>query len=179
MIVTGTGHGGLVAEWMYFVRSEIIVRDIDHLDEYVPEVLRDISLKFPELGHYTATIYHFGYSNNRDRYVGYAYRSTKNWQSEELQEGLGIKPQVSVNLENNFKLPDKFIEIIKLQRECDLKLPIEEQVGIGGDVHFVHMINGEFHIYRCFRFPTYENDYESMCNNLIRKSKSTGQGGKA
>jgi hypothetical protein len=170
MAVTGTGHGGLVARWMSYVRDRIIAKDIDHLNKYVPAELRSLWKEFQVFHDNTATIYHFGYSETRGRYVGYAYRSVNNWSSEELQDGIGIKPPVVVDLETNFELPEKFIEIMQLQKATDRSLPVGQRVGIGGEVHFVHMTNGTVTISRCYRFPDYEVNYKSMCKNIdVRK----------
>ena len=107
-VVTGTGHGTFINEWMNFVRGKIIAKDIDHLNEYVPQALNEIAEQFPELGDITATVYHFGFSIRRNIYTGYAYRSVNEWRSEELKPGTGLKPPIDVDLNKNYKLPEKF-----------------------------------------------------------------------
>lgn len=61
-VVTGTGNGLLVAEWMNYARSNIIAKDIDHFNNYAPDSLSTVAKRFPELDTVSTTIYHFGYS---------------------------------------------------------------------------------------------------------------------
>lgn len=164
--VAGTGHGSLIQEWMHFVRSNLVARDVEHLNQYVPDVLKEIANRHPELEEITATIYHFGYSEHRQTYTGYAYRSTNNWASEELPYGVGVKPQIKIEIEENFELPGKFVEIMLAQQEADSLLPKSERVGIGGEINFVHMAQGAFNISTCHRFANYESDYAKICEAM-------------
>ena len=165
--VAGTGHAELITQWMNFIRSSLVARDVEHLNQYVPDNLKKLAENFPELDDITATIYHFGFSNYRQAYIGYAYRSTNGWISEELSyDGIGIKPVIKVDLRECFQLPEKFIEIMKNQQEEDNKLPPKERVGIGGEIHFVHMADGLINISICHRFDNYESDYERICAGI-------------
>ena len=165
-IVTGTGHGSMVADWMHYARCNVIATDIDHLNEYTPDSLRQIAENHPELQWVSATVYHFGFSNGRGRFLAYAYRSTNNWESEEIADGIGVKPQIDFLVDESFQLPAAFIELIKRQRDQDLSLAPEERVGIGGDIHFVIMNTDGIHVSRCYRFPSYQEDFEAMCARL-------------
>ena len=167
MVVSGTGNGQVINEWMALVRSKIVITDIEHLNEYAPNSLAKIMDKYVENEEITATIYHFGYSQARERFVGYAFRSINDWIPEELpSDSIGIKPNIKYNVGAEFQLPLSFIELISRQRELDLELPHEERVGIGGDIHFVHMNGNGINISKCHRFSSYEEDYEKMCENL-------------
>lgn len=166
MVVTGTGHGSFVAEWMHHARSNVIATDIDHLNQYTPDRLRQIAANHADLARITATIYHFGFSNARNRFLAYAYRSTKNWESEEILDGIGVKPPIDFLPGKSFELPATFIELIERQRKQDRSLPPDQRVGIGGDIHFVVMNRGGIHVSRCYRFPSYEQDFEAMCTRL-------------
>jgi len=162
-VVTGTGHAVFVAEWMAQSRGNVIATDVDHLNKYTPDILKVIASGHKELNTVTATIYHFGYSESRERFVGYVYRSTSNWKSEEILEGTRIKPVVEYDFGEQFQLPSSFIELMKFQREQDLQFPIEERVGIGGHIHFVVMNRDSIHISIVHRFSSYEVDYQTMC----------------
>lgn len=166
VIVTGTGHGLFIDEWMAMARGGIIARDIDHLNLYTPGCLRKIAEKYPELSNISVTIYHFGFSNERNRFLCYVYRSSSQFEAEEILFGVGIKPAIEYKIEDNFELPKKFIEIMKLQQKEDFGLPISERIGIGGDIHFLHMTEQGIHISCCHRFDTYEKEYEQMCQKL-------------
>lgn len=165
IIAAGTGDASLISEWLSFIRENIIARDIDHVNQYVPDALRDIAIKYTELETVTCTIYHFGYSIQRDRFLGYAYRSTNNWTSEELLSGVGIKPAVTYDFGNEFKIPDSFIELIKYQAELELIKPLDEKIGIGGDIHLVIMNRNGYSVNVCHRFDNYEHDFDIMCQN--------------
>jgi len=165
-IVTGTGHGTLVSDWLEKSRSGVIAQDIDHLDQYTPSILKQISINYPELNEITSTIYHFGFSEEKNRFLGYAYRSTENWKSEELLDGIRVKPATEYTFGENVQLPNDFIELMKKQRKEDLELPLKERIGIGGDIHYVVMNHLGVNISRCHRFNTYDIDYRTMCENL-------------
>lgn len=165
-IVTGTGHGSFVADWMHYARCNVIATDIDHLNQYTPDSLRRLAANHENLGRITATIYHFGFSSARNRFLAYVYRSTKNWESEEILDGVGVKPQIDFYPDETFELPAAFIELAKRQREQDNSLPPYERVGIGGDIHFVVMNRNGIHVSRCYRFPSYDQDFEAMCTHL-------------
>jgi hypothetical protein len=164
-VVSGTGHGRLIAEWMSFVRDRIIATDIDHLNQYVPDALIKLSKSYDNLNSNTATIYHFGYSDYRQRYLAYAYRSTSNWKSEEILEGVGIKPAIDYQFGECFELPRIFIELMEEQRTIDNELVESKRIGIGGDIHFIVMSNGNINISKVHRFSSYNLDYKAMCEN--------------
>ena len=165
-IVTGTGLAMLIVEWMSCARGNVIAKDIDHLNQYTPDHLRTISQKYTELSRISATIYHFGYSESRDRFVGYAYRSRNNWIPEERLDFIGYKPEVEYSFDSDIELPRSFIELMEYQREQDLKLPLDKRLGIGGDIHFVVMNRNGINVSRCHRFASYEADYDIMCQKL-------------
>lgn len=165
-ILTGTGFGPFVSEWMAQARSNILAQDIEHLNQYAPDCLLKLASHYPQLNGTSATIYHFGYSQGRDKFLGYAYRSTRNWISEEIQYGIGMKPVVPFEFENSLNLPKTFIELMELQREEDLKLPKSERIGIGGEIHFIIMNRNGINVQRCHRFSSYDEDYKIMCNRI-------------
>jgi hypothetical protein len=165
LIVAGTGHGDILSEWFALVRSSVVATDIEHLNQYATDAISKIASN-QEQNEISATVYHFGYSKNKKRFIGYAYRSTNNWVPEELKEGIGIKPAIKYNFEDDFQLPSSFVKLIIRQRELDLELPLEERIGIGGDIHFVVMNYNAINISICYRFPSYDDDFQEMCLNI-------------
>ncbi len=165
LIVAGTGHGKILSEWYALARCSVIATDIEHLNQYASDAINEIAIN-QEFNEMNTTIYHFGYSENRERFIGYAYRSKNNWVSEELKEGIGIKPPIKYDFGEDFELPSSFVELMISQRELDLGQPFEERVGIGGDIHFVVMNRDYINISKCHRFPSYEEDYQEMCQKL-------------
>ena len=151
---------------MAYVRSQIIATDIEHLDQYTPEALQNLSEHFPDLDDITATIYHFGYSERKNRFLCHVYRSTSDWNSEQILEGIGVKPAINYDFGEKFTLPGSFIDLIKLQRENDLNMPTDKRVGIGGDIHFIVMDRAGINISKCHRFESYEEDLNTMCAEI-------------
>jgi hypothetical protein len=163
-VMCGTGVMQLVIDWFVCIQTAVIVRDIPHLDQYAPNQLRAIAGKYDLNSKLTSTIYHFGYSEIDQRYRGFAYRSEKNFISEELEYGFGIKPPVE--FEPIQSLPKGFVEMMEQQRIEDRKKPTEDQVGIGGDIHLFVMTPEQMVLTRCHRFEDYESCYSKMLENL-------------
>lgn len=111
------------------------------------------------MGDFTATLYHFGYSRKEAKYVGYAYRSSDDFKSNRLQDSsLGIKPQVHIEASEDIKFPDFLITIILEQQRQDQLLPLDKQVGIGGEIEFVVLRDGGINIETVHRFSSYETE---------------------
>ena len=166
LAVAGTGDARFVNSWFEKTRSGFIAKDIDHLDQYCPNALQELWATFKSTTTSTSTTYHFGYSKQRERYVGYAYRSEDNFISEPLRDGFGTKPATEVSLSEKYEFPKLFIEIMTRQHDEDRALPKPDRVGIGGDIHFVQMMNRHIGITQCHRFPTYDEDYSLMCRAI-------------
>jgi hypothetical protein len=163
-VMCGTGLMQLVIDWFVCIQTAIIVRDIPHLDQFTRNQLQNIARKYDFSSGLSSTIYHFGYSHREQRYRGFAYRSEKDFASEELEYGFGIKPRVEFRPVQS--LPQAFIEMVERQRLEDRKKPTNEQVGIGGDIHFFVMTPKQMVLTRCHRFEDYEYCYSEMLKNL-------------
>ena len=123
LVIAGTGLASLINGWFHFVNANIVAQDIDHLNLFTTETLRRIASQFGTQIT-TTTLYHFGYSSFDKRYVGYAYRSTKDWISEKLPDALGLKPVVYVPETDNIQFPQFLIDRVSEQRRHDILLPI-------------------------------------------------------
>ena len=111
------GYGGsapLINDWFRFVNGSIIATDVDSLNLYAPTLLRNATAQSQGTDFTSTTLYHFGYSTTRNRYVGFAYRSTKNWEPDQLPDALGFKPVVDVRPTEKIEFPQFFIDIISL-----------------------------------------------------------------
>ena len=162
LVIAGTGLAPLINDWFHFVNGNIVARDIDDLNLYAPRLLRDATAQCQGTDLTTTTLYHFGYSTTRNRYIGYAYRSTKNWEPDQLQDALGFKPVVDVQPTDKIEFPQFFIDIVSEQRRKDLLLPASERVGIGGDIQFVVLEHGVVTVSNVLRFDSYVLDYDLM-----------------
>jgi hypothetical protein len=159
-VMCGTGVMLLVIDWFTFLLTKVLARDVVELDRLTPDALRSLAEQYDLDSELTVTIYHFGYCEPEERYRGFAYRSTSNFASDELPYGIGTKPPLSdVRIQS---LPEDFIKMINQQRLEDRNNPVDEQVGIGGDVHFFVMTTEYMALQRCHRFDDYEENYREM-----------------
>jgi hypothetical protein len=165
-VIVGTGAGGFGLDWFRVVNTQMVVRNIPHLDHFAPNALRALWAEMPAemRAGSTATIYHFGFDDQETRYRGFAYRSERDFESEELQYGIGIKPPTEVGEIRD--LPGDLVRVVERQRAEDRAKPRAEQVGIGGDVFFLHLTPDGMTLRRCHRFDDYEEAFVEMCKNV-------------
>lgn len=153
-VICGTGAGGFHSRWAEYVNSRIVLLDIDNLDYHSPkslsELWRDYKREFNTGDECTVTIYHIGLSLTTGRIKRFAYRSTDEFKSVELQGGWFYKPECP--------LPDgnDVLDIIKTmmfeQRAIQEATPSAERVYIGGQINVIilekdcvrHMTIAEF-----------------------------------
>lgn len=166
MVIAGTGLAAMVTQWFQFVNGNIVARDVDHVDLYAPGALRRAEAECPGTDLTTTTLYHFGYSQEQQRYVGYAYRSAKNWASEKLPYALGVKPPVPVSPTDDIQFPQFLVDVMREQRRADQSLPSSERVGIGGEVSFVVMRDQSVTVAPVHRFESYETELQQMAAKL-------------
>jgi hypothetical protein len=169
-MMCGTGMLGLLMDWFVAIQSGAVVRDIIDLDPFVPEQLQRLSQKYPLDLQNTTTIYHFGYSVIEKRFRGFVYRSTTNFASQELEYQIRFKP--AVDMSEITSLPADFIRVMSQQQQQDKQLPISNQVGIGGEIHFAILQHNSVHISCCHRFDTYEPDFATMLAHTEKNSVS-------
>lgn len=172
MVVAHTGIATVGQRWAYQLQTGVIARDIDLLDRHVQAALQqidaEVEAEFGKPG-MSSTIYHLGYSQDRQCYTGYVYRSTNGYASEPMEPGFRIKP----GPEGDFNTPNTLEELIQLgvrvRAEQDAR-PIDERVHIGGE--FVQTMLGE----RCMltskihRFEDFETQWLAMNEALSLQS---------
>lgn len=156
LVVAGTGHAKFITGWFRYLQANLHGASIDDLSTEAPNIFRALVSAEGGLNGLTATIYHFGYSPREQRYVGYAYRSGNDFCSDRLPYGLGFKPLVMAMPCDDICFPDFLIDIILEQQRQDYLLPIDERVGIGGDIEFVVMSNRKIGVETVHRFLSYE-----------------------
>lgn len=158
-----TGVGDLATQW--FVKLErFLAHDIHQLDEYVTPALQRLGVEFGLNSNQTTTVYHLGFSENEQRYVGFAYRSTNDFKSERLPYGLATKPPVHGATATNYA---DFIGIMEEQRAADNTLPPDERVFIGGEIHVLDLHSKTMTIQTIHRFDDYDSLYEKMLDALL------------
>jgi hypothetical protein len=165
-------------EWYCTVVSSLLAKDLKQLDEFIPDQLRNIFQRHQAqcAREVTSTIYHFGFDEGESRFIGFAYRSTNNFRSEQLPEGTGIKPNnidVKDFVVRNF--PDDFINLAKQQKAADEDSALNERVGIGGKLIAYSMHRHEIPsgktfpvltCYTCHQFDDYDSAYSLACAKL-------------
>lgn len=158
LVVAGTGHMGFITGWFQHLQSNGLGVSIDNLNGEAPSIFRASVSAAGGLNGLTATIYHFGYSTQEGRYVGYAYRSENNFRSDRLQDALGLKPVIEVAPNEDIQFPKFMIDIVLEQQRQDCQKSISERVGIGGEIEFVVMSDRLIHVETVHRFSSYEDE---------------------
>jgi hypothetical protein len=177
-LICGTGSLGFILDWSRHVLGGMLALDIGHLDEFTPNSLRDLHAARPEAERLamTSTIYHLGFDDSEDRFVGYAYRSTDNFDSERLEYGTRLKPGYS-GQRHLTAFPDDFVEACREQRLEQDALPLQDRVFIGGHIVAymlqVQRIEGRppsvtTSITRPFEFEDFEAAYMSCVDGLTQ-----------
>ncbi|MHA1336483.1 MAG: hypothetical protein ACTSPW_12155 [Promethearchaeota archaeon] len=171
-IICGTGSLDLVMKWFEFVQNSIVVKNVVDLNNYVQSYLKKLSDKLNLPINQSSTIYHFGVDKINDEIVGYAYRSENSFKSEKLIYSFGIKPnyediaQKAIDLITQKGIIPGIIAIITQLKEMDEKLELEQQVGIGGEIHFIILDkSGKYTVETIHQFSDYEYTFFEMLDN--------------
>lgn len=152
LIIAATGAAALFNRWIGLVNEQSVAFDVDTLDTHTPLNLQmlwsEVQSQLATPHHYTATIYHFGFSHNTGLIHAFAYRSESSFASERLGYGLGIKPPLESCADIDFAaFPAAAPEIMRAQIEQEgLKTP-SKSVRIGGQVQITHLVPDGFSIY--------------------------------
>lgn len=167
-VVCGTGIRSLIYYWYAFLQQNVVAQNVTELDNIAKAKLPELANECGVSEKHTSTIYHFGYWPEEKRMIGFAYRSTSGFASEELIYSLGVKPPDGIELEQAMMileahgLPGGFIELMKQQKAHDDGRPPNERVGIGGEIQFVAMNPNEYLLTTCHRFEDYEQHFSAV-----------------
>lgn len=160
MCVTGLSNFAL--DWLASL-LRFVAKDMVHLDEFVTPVLQRLWRNYESSVDCTATAYHFGYSREEQRYVGFAYRSTNSFESERLGYGWRTKPGI----------PDLKIEIlsdisnaVRMQRAAQAQEPFEKRIFIGGEIQLAILERQTITISTMDRFEDYNEVYDVICEQF-------------
>lgn len=169
-LIAGTGYTALVGTFWSRVCDSMVLRDIEHLDEFATDVLTEIWASVADrLPQGTTTIYTFGV-NSDGEVTGYAYRSANGWESEALPYAYGIKPALELPADFEVDGVGGLLALAKSQQEQDRARPRMERVGIGGDLWIYRLSTGEngpiISMIRAERMDHFENDWEIVLSKL-------------
>lgn len=168
LVVAGTGHAGFINGWFQYLQANLEGATIDELNAEVSSIFCASTSAEGGLNGLTVTIYHFGYSAQEQRYVGYAYRSEHGFRSDKIQYALGFKPVVPITPNDHIRFPEFLVDIMLEQQRQDCLKPIDERVGIGGEIDFVVMSNNTIHVETVHRFSSYESDLICIKERAMR-----------
>ncbi|WP_144267127.1 hypothetical protein [Comamonas thiooxydans] len=170
MIVAGTGLAGICSAWFSIINERMAVRGIESLNKFAQGQLKSLynrcleEIGFPQ--GITTTIYHFGFSEDTNQVVAFAYRSTNDFRSERLGYGMHAKP--ACNFETEAEFPLSIIEMMKSQRELEAAKPASERLHIGGEIQVLHMTPQGTNSVCMYRF----DDADAM-DTVIRRNAGT------
>lgn len=151
MIIAATGSALLFSRWIGLVNNQGFALDVDAVDAHALQELqalwRELNRHVPALQDQTATIYHFGISDDSGKIHGFAYRSVSDFKSERLDYGLGVKPELidMTGIDWN-SFPACAPEIMRAQSRQEDQKP-RDRVYIGGTTEVTHLTKDGFSIY--------------------------------
>jgi hypothetical protein len=163
-VIAFTGTAAIGQRWAAMVQTNLLCRDFDMLDQHTPENLRRIAAEVEEehgpiSG--SSTVYHFGYSDIDTKYVGYAYRSEKNFDSERLDYGFGMKPPPAAIPADNPATFEEIVELADQIRNEQNALPLSERLHIGGDLVSTVLVEGAIHVTKVHRFADFDTQWQA------------------
>lgn len=168
MIIAGTGCGGFCDRWFLQINDRMVVRGIENLDYHTPRNLAllwsSFKNEFSLLEDATTTIYHFGFSEENQSICSHVYRSTNNFESEQLPYGLGGKPEYIVP--NPYELPKDFKTIMDSQRELQSSETKESRIYIGGEIQLIRLERDGFIVQSLGKFEDYDSDEDAIYRNF-------------
>ncbi|SCP99552.1 hypothetical protein [Anaerobium acetethylicum] len=173
-VICGTGNMLAIIHWIAYVQERMAANGIYQLNLLTSQRLKEFMKREVVNAELSTTIYQFGLSELDNNFHGYAYRSTNNFESEEIAYGIGVKPP-EVFIENgtlNMELigfdgnhiEESFIRIMEKQKERDDMLP--EKVGIGGCVQLIILTRGGAITKTINVFDDFEEQYTFVCKQL-------------
>lgn len=176
MAIANTGVGTLGDRWNAYLHSSLLAKDVEMVNEFAPQQLRliwsELLAEHDIVEAPTATMYHFGFSEDSDQLVRYVYRSTESFEPERHEEpGFAIKP----GLEGEFDPPKDVEEWVilaeRVRAEQDAR-PASERIYIGGELYLLILENWQSRTVRVHRFQDYEQVWLDMNDRLQRENNA-------
>jgi hypothetical protein len=166
VVVAFTGALQVGTRWVEAVTTSMVCRDFDMLDRLTPDPLRGIEKKaVEEFGPVTgtSTVYHFGYSDSLEQYVGFAYRSTNDYASERLLDGsFGVKPNPKKLPSSAPATPEEVVVLATTIRREQEAMAEADRLYIGGDLVLIHLEDGVIAVAKVHRFEDFERQWLEM-----------------
>lgn len=181
-VICGTGNMVAIIDWFAFVQKNILSNGIYQLNELSKEVMPQFMKEHNEDN--SCTIYQFGLHELDNKFHGFAYRSTNNFQSEEIQHGFGIKPPDAFKDENDVidfdtisslsTRPEEVLAaVMRIQKDYDDKLDIDRRLGIGGKIEILYLSRDSMVMRNYDVFDDYDETYGQMLEGLSQLNSTT------
>jgi hypothetical protein len=171
MVIACTGIDGFGERWAHRLSSRVLAVDIEMLDQYAPTVIAEVWSEMRaenDFGALTSTIYHFGQSRESGEYVGFAYRSAKDFVSERLPYGFGVKPAPA----GEPRLPEEFgswVDMaITIRQEQD-RLPLDDRIHVGGALVMTLLQQGGQGNQIVYEFEDHAEMWNDMVSRLVAR----------
>lgn len=166
-IIAGTGIATYSGDWAMYVNNWMVLSGIENLDYHTPRILRtrweEHKREFDFSEAMTTTVYHFGFSEESDQMLGYAYRATSDFESEPIPYGCGRKPECTLPEDGN--LVEKLQEMMDEQRFIQSRRPENKRLYIGGHAIGMHLNCDGCNIFRVFEFDDYQEHLDEIVLN--------------
>jgi hypothetical protein len=136
-VICGTGVGDFANQWAMRANNSLLA-GIENLDYHTPGELRSLWAQHldraePAVASLTTTVYQFGVSEITAAVVGFAYRSTADFESERLPSpAVGLKPPDGVT--DGMRTGESFGDLVLRMRAHQDSRPPEERAYIGGEL---------------------------------------------
>jgi hypothetical protein len=181
-IMAFTGVAQLAFYWYRYIIENFIGKDIDSLLNINTDPLKSYMNENELKSILTGSLYFAGYSEQDKKFKGHKIQCFEEGELKqtELDYNIyikpnheGIEPLMNKILQENPGLNyDTFsIKMIKKLREIDEDLPVDQQVGIGGEIQFTQAYN-ENNSFKCgvhmiYRFDDYVSKGDEMLRNAF------------
>lgn len=174
-LICGTGNMGAIIDWFAWVEKNIVANGIYQLNVLTQQVIKGFMDEHN--GENSCTIYQFGLHELDKKFHGYAYRSVNDFKSEEIAQGIGVKPpdafltheghiDLTPYAPEGSSIEEIFSNIMQRQKEYDDALDTSERLGIGGMVQVVILSQDNIVIKNYKYFDDFEDTHIQILNNL-------------
>jgi hypothetical protein len=168
MVIGFTGLANIGWEWTKWVQSRVLARDIDMLDTHAQDALRFMCEELEIPDGMSSTVYHLGYSPSSNGYVGYAYRSTNDFESEAIQSPcFGIKPHPPEGSASPATM-EEIIELAEAVRANEDGKAADERLYVGGELVLTQLSQRTIVSAKIHSFEDFEAAWLTMNANLNR-----------
>lgn len=170
MVIGTTGLAAIGQRWIGQVFSEVRCRNIDMIAKFTPSCLQElhnnIANRIDNEKLHPTSIYHFGYSDQYQRYVRYRFRSELDYAAElSVESSFGVKPFPK----GGFDVPQTrsdFINLAERIRQEQQQCLSSERIHIGGELNIVIMKRRCITSSKLYAFADLEEQWLAMNTSL-------------